>query len=261
MASDDPPPEGWTPGASARQVEEPGLDRWGQLRDFVRERLPPAVRGARVDPGVRGALALAVVALLAAVTALVMAWSSAARPVATHAVAVPGVAVPGVAVPKLSGAPSPVSPVVAPSSAAPDVVVDVTGKVRRPGLVKLSSGARVADAIASAGGVLPGASTIGLSLARRLVDGEQLLIGLPQAAPPVAPGSATTAASAPTGPVDLNSATVTDLDALPGIGPVLAQRVIDWRAAHGSFTSVDQLREVSGLGGKKFDALAPLVRV
>lgn len=260
MPIDDPLPDGWTPGASGRPAEEAGPDRWGPLRDFLRERLPPAVRGARLDPGVRGALALAVVALLAAVTAVVVAWSSAARPVARQPASHRAV-VPGVAVPELSGAPSPAAPVVAPPSAAPDVVVDVTGKVRRPGLVKLASGARVADAIASAGGVLPGASTVGLSLARRLVDGEQLMVGLPQVAAPQGTGSAVTSSSAPAGPVDLNTATVTDLDALPGIGPVLAQRVVDWRAAHGSFTSVDQLREVSGLGGKKFDALAPLVRV
>lgn len=254
MSVDDPPTDGWIPGASERPVDEAALDKWGPLRDFVRERLPPAVRGARVDPGVRGALALAAVALIAAVVAVILAWTSAARP----AGATPAAPDPGVAVPKLSAAPQ-----LTPASALPassGLVVDVAGKVRRPGLVKLESGARVADAIAQAGGVLPGTSTTGLSLARRLVDGEQLLVGLPQPAP-AGPVPSTSAGATLAGPVDLNTATVSELDALPGIGPVLAQRVVDWRTEHGGFTSVDQLREVSGLGGKKFDTLAPLVRV
>jgi competence protein ComEA len=95
-----------------------------------------------------------------------------------------------------------------------------------------------------------------MSLARKLVDGEQVVVGEPQ---PVAQGSGAPTAAA--GPLDLNTATESELEALPGIGPVLAQRVVDWRTAHGSFTAVDQLRQISGLGGKKFDALAPLVRV
>jgi competence protein ComEA len=115
----------------------------------------------------------------------------------------------------------------------------------------------VADAIAAAGGVLPATSTVGMSLARRVTDGEQLVVGEPQ---PAGQGGQVSGSTAPAGPLDLNTATVSDLDALPGIGPVLAQRVVDWRTAHGGFTSVDQLRQISGLGGKKFDALAPLVR-
>jgi competence protein ComEA len=96
-----------------------------------------------------------------------------------------------------------------------------------------------------------------MSLARRVIDGEQLVVGEPQ---PVGQLAQPNGSAAPAGPLDLNTATVTDLDGLPGIGPVLAQRVVDWRTAHGAFTSVDQLRQISGLGGKKFDALAPLVR-
>ncbi len=137
-------------------------------------------------------------------------------------------------------------------------MVDVAGKVRRPGLVKLPAGSRVADAIAAAGGALPQASTIGMSLARKVIDGEQLVIGEPQPAGSTAQTSGSVASS---GLLDLNTASASDLEGLPGIGPVLAQRVINWRTAHGGFASVDQLREVSGLGGKKFDVLAPLVRV
>jgi competence protein ComEA len=251
MSTDVPPTGGWTPGGlePPAALNDAGLvDRWGPLRDFVRDRLPPALRGSRLDPGTRGALALAGVALLAAVVAVIVSWSSSSRPVAK-----PAAVVPAVAVPKLPAA----TPALAPSSAAPDIVVDVAGKVRRPGLVKLAAGSRVADAIAAAGGVLPAASTLGMSLARKVTDGEQLVVGEPQPASQDGPLSGSTT---PAGPLDLNSATVNDLDALPGIGPVLAQRVVDWRTAHGGFTSVDQLRQISGLGGKKFDALAPLVR-
>ena len=251
MPTDEPPAGGWTPGGleASGQSQHPAepTDHWGLLRDFLRERLPPALRGGRLDPGVRGALALAVVALAAAVVAVILAWTSSAKPAVKRAAVVPGVAVPKLA-----------SPAGAVSSVPPDVVVDVAGKVRRPGLVKLAAGSRVADAIAAAGGVLPPASTVGMSLARRLIDGEQLVVGEPQPAGTVPQASGSTAAS---GPLDLNAATASDLDALPGIGPVLAQRVVDWRTAHGAFTSVDQLRQISGLGGKKFDALAPLVRI
>ena len=250
MPTETSPAAGWTPGGGdPRGDSEPDLlDRWGPLRDFVRDRLPPALRGARLDPGVRGALALAVVAMVAAIVAVILATSSAARPAPK-----PAVAVPAVAVPKLPAATPSAS-----RSSAPDLVVDVAGKVRRPGLVKLAGGSRVADAIAAAGGVLPQTSTVGMSLARRLIDGEQLVVGAPEqpAAVTQAGGS-----SEPAGPLDLNNATVSDLDALPGIGPVLAQRVVDWRTSHGGFSSVDELRQISGLGGKKFDSLAPLVRV
>jgi competence protein ComEA len=251
MPSDELSPDGWTPGGPQGPGESPHpaelTDHWGPLRNFLRERLPPALRGGRVDPGVRGALALAGVAFAAAVVAVVLAWSSAAKPAAAKRVSVPGVAVP-----KLS-APAPAA-----SSVTVDVVVDVAGKVRRPGLVKLAAGSRVADAIAAAGGVLPATPMVGMSLARRLIDGEQLVVG---AAQPTGTAPQASGPAAVSGPLDLNAATVTDLDALPGIGPVLAQRVVDWRAAHGAFTSVDQLRQISGLGGKKFDSLAPLVRV
>jgi competence protein ComEA len=207
-----------------------------------------------MDPGVRGALALAGLALAAAVVALVLAWTSAASP------ASPQVISPKVAVPSISAGAAAPSVAAASTPAAIGVVVDVAGKVRRPGVVKLAAGARVADAISAAGGALPGTSMVGMSLARKLVDGEQLVVGEPE---PAVVGPAPSGGSTPlaSGLVDLNTATLSELDALPGIGPVLAQRILDWRTQHGGFTSVDQLREVSGVGDSKFEDLSPLVRI
>jgi len=137
------------------------------------------------------------------------------------------------------------------------VVVQVVGQVRHPGLVTVPLGSRVADAIAAAGGLARGGSSGGLNLARLLVDGEQVVVS-PDAVPAPAPAGTDGGATAV---VDLNAATVSDLDTLPGVGPVMAGRILDWRSAHGRFTSVDQLREVSGIGARTFERLKPHVRV
>jgi competence protein ComEA len=136
------------------------------------------------------------------------------------------------------------------------VVVDVAGRVRHPGLVTLPSGSRVADALRAAGGPTPGTDLTSLNLARKVVDGEQIVVGVPGAA-------AQTSAGAPgaSNPVNLNTATAAELDQLPGVGPVLAQRIVDWRAAHGGFTAVSQLRQVTGIGDSKYADLQPLVHV
>ena len=193
--------------------------------------LPEGLRGGRWDPGRRGLPVLAAIAAIAALLAGVVVLR--ARP---HEVVAPPMAV---------------------GSAAPDtgavVVVDVAGKVRHPGVVRLPLGARVDDAVRAAGGPLPGASYDGLNRARKLTDGEQVLVG----APPPAGAAAATG----DGRVDLNAADVTALDSLPGIGPVLAQKIVDWRTEHGRFASVDQLREVSGIGESKFAAVKNKVRV
>ncbi len=137
--------------------------------------------------------------------------------------------------------------------------------MRRPGLVRLPPGSRVADAVRSAGGGAPGAVLAQLNLARVLTDGEQLLVPGPgDSVPPVAPvpSSATTgSASGASAPLDLNAATQEGLDALPGVGPVLAGRILAWRTAHGRFTTVDELGEVPGIGPKALERLRPLVRV
>ena len=147
-----------------------------------------------------------------------------------------------------------------------EVVVHVVGAVHRPGLVRLPAGSRVSDAVAAAGGTTAAARAASVNLARVLVDGEQVVVqsrnGPPVvAAPGAAAGAPPGAAPAPAGPVDLNTATLEALDGLPGIGPVLAQRILDWRTAHGRFSSVDELGEVSGIGEATLADLRPAVTV
>ncbi len=161
-----------------------------------------------------------------------------------------------------AGAPSP-SIAVPPASAEPEVVVQVVGTVRRPGLVRLPAGARVGDAIAAAGGLRSGRSAGLLNLARRVVDGEQIAVGVTAPATPPASGAAGQgpAGSPQPGRLDLNAADQTALETLPGVGPVTAQAILLWRSEHGRFATVDQLREVDGIGPKTYDRLAPLVQV
>lgn len=145
------------------------------------------------------------------------------------------------------------------------VTVHVTGAVARPGLVELAEGSRVADAVALAGGLSPGAEPSGLNLARPVTDGEQILVpSRPQPGEePQGGGPADPAPSAfrPDGRLDLNLATPADLEELPGIGPVLAERIVAWREEHGPFTETGQLREVPGIGERTFQTLAELVTV
>ena len=156
----------------------------------------------------------------------------------------------------------------APSASVTSLVVAVTGKVRRPGVVTVPSGARVIDVLKAAGGPLPGADLGMLNLARKVADGELVAVGVsaaPAGAGPAAGGAGSPAAGDPAGgsagPIDLNTATVAELDTLPGVGPVLAQRILDWRAQHGQFASVDQLSDVPGIGDARMAQLHDLVRV
>jgi competence protein ComEA len=142
---------------------------------------------------------------------------------------------------------------------AAGIVVDIAGAVRKPGVYTMAAGSRLGEAITRAGGAVRGADTRSLNLARLLVDGEQVLVPMPgQGGSPVGP------AGVPLGPgslIDLNTATLDQVEALPGVGPVLAQRILDWRREHGRFTSIDELREVSGIGEQKFHDLRDKVRV
>jgi competence protein ComEA len=153
------------------------------------------------------------------------------------------------------------------ASAAFGVVVHVVGAVHHPGLVRLPAGSRVVDAVRAAGGVTASARPASVNLARLLIDGEQLVVQRRGSTPvlavpgPAGPVGSVGATNAPSAPVDLNSATLASLDALPGIGPVLAQRILDWRTAHGRFSSVDELGEVSGIGEATLADLRPVVTV
>jgi competence protein ComEA len=181
----------------------------------------------------------ALVAAVVVVVALALAGRALLRP--GHA------AVPPLRVPLRAAAPS----------GPKQVYVDVVGAVRRPGLYRFRSGARVADALAHAGGPTRKADLQLVNLAALVADGEQVVVpqrgagGLPAAAAPAGP--------APAGPVHLNSATLEQLDALPGVGPVTAQKIVDYRTQHGGFGSVDDLDAVPGIGPARLADLRALV--
>ena len=203
--------------------------------------LPETLRGrVALGPG-----AVAVVAVLVALGLGVTAWtvvrsdSTAVAPVRPRPAA------------DLATAASPSA-----TEQAGTVTVDVAGKVRRPGIAVLDAGSRVVDALRAAGGARPGADLTDLNLARVLVDGEQVVVGVPvPAALPTAPG-------APTGVlVNINTATTVELESLPEVGPVTAQAIITWREEHGGFTAISELLEVDGIGEATLDAMTPFVTV
>jgi competence protein ComEA len=243
--------------------------------------LPDASQGRgwvarmRADPGRAGAIALAIVAALAVLVTVFTLMRD--RPAPVMSAKLPPVEKASTAGPRSSASPGAGQP------AGPDrpVVVSVVGLVHTPGLVTLAPGARIADALQAAGGAVNGADTIGLNMARPVGDGEQIVVGLaPVSGQPTALGSSVASGSTPVsgapGPaapvsgsvkpkagevLDLNSATVEQLDALPGVGPVTAAAIVSWRQANGRFTSVDQLADVDGIGPARLDKLRRLVRV
>lgn len=258
-----PPPAlvgGWVPALEPEPVDDdpPGVPA-------VVTPLEPSHGARRVRP----ATAAAAVVLALVVVLVVWARSSSEGRVVDVPARAPGAAALPSGVPSTlpagmsPGLPSAPAGAAQAASGPAAVVVDVEGRVRRPGLVRLTAGSRVADAVRSAGGAAPGAVLTRLNMARVLVDGEQLLVPGPGDTPPAAPagpggaGSGGSSAS----PLDLNSATQEGFDALPGVGPVLAGRILAWRTAHGRFTSVDELGEVAGIGPKALERLRPLVRV
>lgn len=249
---EDTAAEPWSPpdeqGTGADEERE---GRGGLPNGIGRHRAPgPAVRW---DPGLRGAAALVFAAVLAA--CLVLGWTWLQRP---RIQAVEGATSPLAAVPGPPSTPTPSSEPSAAASAVP-VVVSVVGLVERPGLVTLPPGARVADAVAAAGGLSPEADPASVNLAAVLGDGQQVSVGAPGAPP--APGDGGTAPAQHSGPVNLNTAGVAELDALPGLGPVLAQRIVDHRTEHGPFASVEALDEVTGIGPAIAERLGDLVTV
>jgi competence protein ComEA len=148
------------------------------------------------------------------------------------------------------------SPSASPSTT---IVVDVAGKVRRPGIATLPLGARVVDALEAAGGVRKGVRLGSLNLARVLTDGEQVLVGVPAAAGVAASAAGAPASGAAAPMVNINTAAQSELETLPGVGPVTAQAILQWRTENGAFTAVDELLEVSGIGEATLAKIAPYV--
>lgn len=271
--SGEPPPPSPAQPRSAPEPEPPlvapGHGRHARRAERVggwtEDRLPPAFQGrTRVGPS-----QLTVVAVLVAAALGFLAWW-------TVRAADPGELVPTGAAAPVPSAPTPLVPAppgpspptetseasAAASGEAPggDLVVDVAGKVRRPGIVRLPAGSRVVDALEAAGGARRGVDLTNLNLARPLVDGEQVLVGV-RAVPGVAASAAAApSGAAPAGPlVNLNTADSAELETLPGVGPVTAAAILQWRADHGAFSAVEELLEVSGIGDATLAEIAPFV--
>jgi competence protein ComEA len=193
---------------------------------------------------------LAVLAVLILGGAVFWYVRSLPRPVTIAATG--GASTPGVAA---AASPSP-SPAI--------LLVHVAGRVRHPGVYEFHQGDRVIDAIRAAGGALEGADLRSINLAALLTDGEQVVVWkrgslAASAMPPGGGGGA--GPGSPTQPINLNTATLDQLEGLPGIGPALGQRILDYRQLHGPFASVDELVNVSGIGEKRMEDLRPLVTV
>ncbi|MHB8185883.1 MAG: helix-hairpin-helix domain-containing protein [Dermatophilaceae bacterium] len=229
--------------------------------------VPVALRGVRARPRRLAVLGVLVVLVTAAlVLGIRVAWArSSARPqpVAATAHGPPGGLVSRTVPAAFGSAGAAGLP-----TAAGVLLVHVVGQVRRPGVVRLPPGARVLDAVQAAGGATSSADLNHLNLARLVADGEQIVVpkpgesiltgGVPGAG---GAGAGSSGVGSVGGLIDLNTADVSALDSLPGVGPVLAQRILEWRAQHGRFTSVDELGEVSGIGDKILAQIRPKVTV
>jgi len=241
-----------------------------RVRELVGER--PAAGGSHRRPEVdlpdRGrwepsrATLIAVASVVLLAVAITLWWYMTSRSPAVPVAATGAETTLGSSAPPVTSPAPAVGP--STSSAPTEIVVDVAGKVVHPGVYHLPATARVDDAVRAAGGVQRGVSTVSLNLAAPLHDGDEVVVGVPggggapKPAGGVGAGGVGGGGSA-TGLLDLNTATAAQLDALPGVGPVLAQHIIDWRTAHGGFTSVGQLQNVSGIGDSKFADLKALV--
>lgn len=224
-----------------------------RLREAV-ESLPEGVRGGRLGlEGGHAIVVILVVLLALAVAALLLGLGrprvesvgsgSSASVIAT------GTPATGVVESESQGASD---------RGSAQLVVHVAGLVHTPGVVRLPAGARVLDAVEAAGGARDGVDLTGLNLARLVTDGEQVFVGV---SPPAGAAATPGAGESESKLVNLNTATNDQLEALPGIGPALAGRIMAWRDEHGRFASVDELQEVSGIGPATFAELADLVTV
>ena len=240
------------PDGTAAQPPDRPLPVRRRLRLAVAERVPLWLR-SRCGFEVRTLVALSVLLLVAVGLGVHHFWNGRARTVSAG--------VEQTLVSARSALPAPRPPADDTATDVPaagggpteqaDIVVDVAGDVAEPGIYTLPAGSRVADAIEAAGGSAPGADTNGLNRARVLTDGEQVLVGRPAA---LAPDGRPQGDAAP-GKVSLNAATPEQLESLPGIGPVLAGHIVEYRTAHGGFSTVDELGEVPGIGDRRLSEL------
>jgi competence protein ComEA len=250
--------------AAVEPPDPPVLPRPGRHAD--RRRLAWSPLHLSRLPGL-GAAQLAVLAVIAAVGVALTAWwvvRDQAEPVAVPPQPAASVSPLVAAVPKddatggSSAGPTGAEGTARTEGTAGTVTVDVTGKVRRPGIVVLDTGARVVDALEAAGGERAGVDLSSINLARVLVDGEQIVVGGPQPPVPVLPGGSAVPGAPPV-LVNLNTAAQAELETLPDVGPVTALAIVAWREEHGGFTSVDELLEVDGIGEVTLEKLTPYV--
>jgi competence protein ComEA len=292
----EPPAAPSRPAPPAAPAAAPSVPSDGRRGRHARERLSWLGRGAgraadALPPGLQGRFAITahhvtVVALVLAAAMAVAAWiavrsaPAAVSPPRQASLQLPA----GSASPGVPAAAPTVDPVDASSlapampggartesaSTAAAVFVHVTGKVRRPGVVELAAGSRVIDAVEEAGGARPGVRLGTLNLARPLVDGEQIAVGVPMpaaAAPapvgaaPTSPPIAGTSTGVPGSLVNINTADQLQLEELPGVGPVTATAIIEWRTEHGGYSTVDELLEVSGIGEITLEELRDFVTI
>lgn len=257
LAARDGADQAWTPTDATPRVPKPpvpsdsGTPEVGRHRRVVLHR--PRLRWATERPG---ALAMCLVAVLVGLLSAGVTWWSRPEALSSDPNGIQVVA--GSTAAQNSVGSSPATGSVPESGAGPaadQLVVSVIGQVRQPGLVTVPDGARVADALTAAGGALPEADLSTVNLARLLVDGEQIAVGIPGSSLPGGDPSVNQ------GLINLNTASAAELESLPGIGPVLAQRIIDFRGEGGGFTGVEQLREVSGIGPTLYEDIVDLVTV
>ena len=239
------------------------------------DRLPERWRGTRWRPSRSATWVLAIVAALATAIGLFTVWWDSPSLQAVPPLPSPqNVTAQNVTEQSVTAgdgeSAGPVPTAVVAEQPPEALVVSVVGLVRTPGLVNLHSGSRIADALAAAGGVLDGAETVGLNLAQKLADGDQIVVGAADQSGGVSASSSTTAGgtspaaageSGGAGLVNLNTATEAELDGLPGVGPVTAASIISWRTSNGKFTDVEQLGEVDGIGPARLAKLRVLVSV
>lgn len=221
------------------QITDAAADRLQKLLGSRAEYSPtPEPAQILITPPIQAINPILKIVIVAVLATAGIVWLNRPAPVAVPEVASPGI-------PISNSADVPVV-----NQGIDQIVVDVKGDVVTPGLVTLSAGARVADAIAAAGGVAASADVTGINLAERLSDGQMIFIG-----------NAQSMQLSSDSRINLNIATEADLDSLPGVGPVMAGRIIAWRESNQRFHSIEELQEVPGIGPKVFANLKPLVRI